>query len=401
MNFIKQIEIENFFSIKNRIVVNFEANEYLINNKKNRVTKFNDKFYNKIISFYGANASGKTTILKSLVVLGAIINNRRDNLPFSIKNKFAHSNTKTKIFINFVIDNQEFIYELVLDSNRDKINNKINNESLYLIEDEKKEKFFDRKEKKINIHLDGKTKKTIFNSLSDTISIIEEFKIFDENSYLSKIQNFFKVLIGSTNIETAFISKIGIEEKDEFDLVINLEKIQGLKEFIFKFFNSIGIDIDDIKIDYEEDSDKNIKKFKNLFLYHNVNSKIPIDYKLESDGTKTLLKILSNIYIAYKEKSVLVIDELDSVLHSFLVPIINELVCNSDIQIIYSSHNLYNLKFLYPTELFIIEKDFNHNTNIYSPKKNIKDYDNLLFLYENGKLGGLPLFDNLIMKIEK
>ena len=93
MNFIKQIEIENFFSIRNRVVVNFEANEYLVKNHPNRVIKFNNKFYNKIISFYGANASGKTTILKSLVVLGAIVINKKDILPFSIKNKFAHSNT--------------------------------------------------------------------------------------------------------------------------------------------------------------------------------------------------------------------------------------------------------------------------------------------------------------------
>ena len=78
MNFIKQIEIENFFSIKNRIRMNFESSDYLIQNHSNRVINFNNKFYNKIISFYGANASGKTTILKSLVVVGAIINNKKD-----------------------------------------------------------------------------------------------------------------------------------------------------------------------------------------------------------------------------------------------------------------------------------------------------------------------------------
>jgi len=401
MNFIKQIEIENFFSIRNRVVVNFEANEYLVKNHPNRVIKFNNKFYNKIISFYGANASGKTTILKSLVVLGAIVINKKDILPFSIKNKFAHSNTKTKIFLNFIIDNVEFIYELILDSNKDKVNNKINNEILYIVKNNKKELFFNRKKKKIKIDLDENTIKTIFDNLSDTVSVIEEFKIFDKNSYLSKIQQFFKVLTALTNIETAFISKIGIEERDEFNLVINLLKIKGLEDFIFKFFNSIGIDIDDISIEYEEDSDRNIKKIKNLFLYHKLNSKIPIEYKLESDGTKMLLKILSNIYIAYKEKSVLVIDELDSVLHSFLVPVINELICNSDVQIIYSSHNLYNLKFLYPDELFIIEKDSNHNTKIIAPKVTIKGYENLLFLYENGKLGGLPLFEELVTKIEK
>lgn len=400
MNFIKQIEIENFFSIKNKVSINFEADNYSKNNHKNRLFEYKNRFYNKIISFYGANASGKTTILKSLVVIGAIISNKKEILPFSIKNKFAHSNTKTKFMINFVVDNKEFIYELVLNSNKDKINDKINNEILYIIED-KKERLFDRKKRIIKVDLDKEIKNTIFDNLSDTISIIEEFKIFDKKEYLNKIQTFFKTITKVTNIETAFISKMGIQEKDEIKLVVNLLEIKGLKEFIFEFFNSIGIDIDDIKIEYEEDSDNNITKIDNLLLFHKINNNTPIEYKLESDGTKMLLKVLSDIYITSKNNSILVIDELDSVLHSFLVPIINELVINSNIQIIYSSHNLYNLKFLYSDELFIIEKDITHNTKIVSPKQQIDGYENLLFLYENGKLGGLPYFKNLITKISE
>ena len=400
MSFITHIEIENFFSIKNKIGVSFEASEYSIENHPKRLFEFNNRFYNKIISFYGANASGKTTILKSLIVIGAIVANKRDILPFTIKNKFAHSNTKTKFSLNFVIDKTEFIYELVLDANREKINNKINNETLYIIKNGKKEIFFDRKKRKIKIDLESKVRDTIFDNLSDTVSIIEEFKIFDKTNYLTKIQNFLKMVTGLTNIETAFISKLSIEENDEFNLIMNLLEIDGLKDFIFNFFNSIGIDIDDIKIDYEEDNERKIKKIKNLFLYHEINSKTPLEYRLESDGTKMLLKILSKIYLAYKEKSILVIDELDSVLHSFLVPIINELICNSDIQIIYSSHNLYYLKFLYPDEVFIIEKDDKHNTNIFLPKEKIEGYENLLFLYENGKLGGLPSFKNLLLEIK-
>ena len=51
---------------------------------------FNDNYYNKVISFYGANASGKTTVLKAMSFLSSVINNEQtDKFPISFKNKFC------------------------------------------------------------------------------------------------------------------------------------------------------------------------------------------------------------------------------------------------------------------------------------------------------------------------
>jgi hypothetical protein len=84
-----------------------------------------------------------------------------------------------------------------------------------------------------------------------------------------------------------------------------------------------------------------------------------------------------------------------------LIPIINNLLIENDIQIIYSTHNIYNMQFLQNDEIFLIEKDSEHKTTINPVKDNkeIKGYKNLLTLYENGYLGGLPDIKEILTKI--
>ena len=65
MNFITKIKIKNFFSIKNEVCIDFKASNYNIENNRNRLFNVKREYYNKIVSFYGANASGKTTLFFS------------------------------------------------------------------------------------------------------------------------------------------------------------------------------------------------------------------------------------------------------------------------------------------------------------------------------------------------
>jgi len=114
-----------------------------------------------------------------------------------------------------------------------------------------------------------------------------------------------------------------------------------------------------------------------------------------------LMKILLNVFIAKVAGAPLVIDEFDSIIHPSIVPIIINLLIENDIQIIYSTHNIYNMQFLQNDEIFLIEKDLSHVTTIKPIKdnKDIKGYENLLTHYENGSLGGIPKIEDLITKI--
>ncbi len=409
MNFIKEIKIKNFFSIKNELILNINSSKYTIDNHSNRVFFDGDNAYNKLVSIYGANASGKTTILKALVVIGAVITNENSEImPLSVKNKFANGRTKTELSIKFIlkIKNKpiEFEYEVSFDANKAKNNISISNEILYIVTNGKRSTFFNRKENKINIDdIDMNTKQLVFDDMKNTISIFNEFDKFDRKlSYLASIKQFLGSIPSLTNINNAYVTTFGIRDGDEDKFVNNLLQDNKLKLFIEKFIVSIGIDIDRIDVEFNYNDSKQIIGIKNILIYHSIDKSIPLEYKLESDGTRMLLKLLMDIYVAKKLKTVLVIDELDSVLHSMLVPLLNNLIIDNNIQIFYSTHNIYNMKYLYSDEIYVVEKDSSHDTTISSPKdnKDIEGFENFLSLYENEYLGGLPKLHDIFTKID-
>ena len=397
MNFIKSVKIRSFFSIKNEIKIDFLAHKYTSSHYNNRVFTLSSNFFNKTISFYGANASGKTSILKTIVVIAAIINNeRKDLLPLSLKN--IYSTEKTKLTINFIIDNKEYIYEVVLKANTSGYNTSIIDEKLSL----ENEIIFDRKKKIINLHcltekqkemksIEELFKKIVFSNLNKNISLFNDFEKIDNTNTLQKIRKFFKSILETTNIEQSYTTTFGVNIEDELKLAINIVENNKIKNFLIDFLSSINIDISDIKVDFEKEQGA-IVGIKNIYVYHRINNEKILEYRYESDGTKQLFKFLLYFYNAYKNKSILVIDEFDSVIHPKIIPYLINLLHQYNIQIIYTTHNIYNLKLLYADEIFFIKKDNDHNTAICSPKDYdfIKGFENFLSLYENDYLCNMP-----------
>ncbi len=401
MNFITKIKIKNFFSIKDEISIDFKASSYNIEHNIDRLFELNGEYYNKIISFYGANASGKTTILKAIITLARVIKNEQsDNFPISFKNKFADLDLNSEIEVGFVINKKEYLYKLIFESQ--KYNNiAIKNEELYTVEKENKQAFFNREDKKIK-NIDKKIKDVIFDNLSEKKSLFQEFTKFDESDILSDITYFFINIDYSSNIST-YKTQLNTDLMDErfIGKILDIDSLRkDLEPFFLNFFNSIGLDIEKVKVKVKEE-DGEEKEILGLEIYHKIGSEEPLEFDLESDGTQMLMKILLDIYSAKLRKNILVIDEFDSILHPVLIPILNKLLIENDIQIIYSTHNIYNMQFLQNDEIFLIEKDDNHETTVKPIKDNsdIKGYENLLTHYENGLIGGIPNIKDIVTKI--
>ncbi len=405
MAFITSLRIKNFFSIKNEVTIDFKATPYNIENNPERLFEFNGEYYNKVISLYGANASGKTTVLKAIVLLSNIIKNEQSNIfPPSFKNKFAHLNSNSEIDISFMIEIgkelKKFIYTLKFKSK--KYNNiGIEDEVLYLIENNRKQTIFNRKDKKIQ-NIDKKIQDIIFDNLNNHKSLFQEFKNFDKKSYLNNIILFFINIDLASNIEP-YKTRLNtdlIDEKMMADTLINPHIKKEIESFLLRFLNSINLDVRKIEAKFKYEDGKE-KEFLGLNIFHKIDKQEPLEFNLESDGTQMLMKILFEIFFTNINKSILVLDELDSIIHPMLVPIIINLLIKNDIQIIYSTHNIYNMKFLQNDEVFLIEKDKNHETTIKGVKDmpDIKGYKNLLTLYENNYLGGVPKIEEIITKI--
>ena len=405
MAFITSLRIKNFFSIKNEVTIDFKASPYNIENNPERLFEFNGEYYNKIISLYGANASGKTTVLKAITALSTAIVNQNDEKFFkSFKNKFSKPKDNTILALTFILNlnNQleEFLYEIEFKSNRFE-NIGIKDEKLFKLKNNQKELLIDRNNKIVE-DIDDNVRKAIFENLKTKKSLIEEAYKFEDTKKLYKIKEFFLNTVVSSNIET-YYTDLGMSELRYHDIGIWLSEASlnsKLEKFYLSFFNSIGLDISKIEAKYKEYDTKE-KEFKGINVFHTVDLEEPLEIELESDGTQMLMKVLLDIFKAKVLGTVLVLDELDSIVHPMLVPIIINLLIENDIQIIYSTHNIYNMQFLQNDEIFLIEKDSNHETTIKAVKDNpdIKGYKNLLTLYENGYLGGLPNIKEILTKI--
>lgn len=397
MGFITNIEIENFYSIKNKIVFDFNSSKYMIQNHSDRIINFNDKYYTTVNGIYGANASGKSSILRAIIAVSQSITNSSDeSYPISFKNRFLDKRKRSKVSISFVINNDEYVYELILKSNDFK-NIGIYDESLYKLIENKQELVFNRL-KKIVVEIDENIKKPILEKLNDKKSLIYDLMKFDIK--LEEVFRFFRSIKYTTNIENAyFTNTIPSKKKIEGALEAFIDN-KGLEKFIIKFINNIGIDITEFIPEYK-DSEEGEKVFEKFLIKHKVSQNKEMDLILESDGTMTLIQTLIHIYFAKIENSVLIIDEFDSILHPMLVPLVNKLLIDNQIQVVYTTHNIYNMKYLYLDEVTLIEKDNKHITEVKQLKyaDDIEYEDNILDLYEEGYFGGMPEIIALDTKI--
>lgn len=406
MNFIKKIIIKNYFSIKNEVVVDFSSCSYTIQQHKSRTIEVENKHYNKILAFYGANASGKTTILKAIVNIAYIISKRTTSFASAFQNIYSDKECPSFISLNFIYNEQNFTYEITFQKRTDKIIG-IENETLKLDDTI----LIDRTKRIFNDKNGNDLGNILYEKISNKKSLITE--TLTRTDDYSGIVDFFENIVMLTNISSSYghhgladeiMSKLFLSEvlnidenEDKIRNLTNNEK-KELKNFIINFMSQTGFDITDIDI-------KKSKEHTNfpfeLFVKHKINGKKNLNFDLESSGTKMFIRILASIYIIFKKGGILVIDELDTIIHPLLVPIINMLIIENNIQILYTTHNIYNMQYLNKDELFFIEKNEQHVTNIVDIKNKTEyiGYENFLALYEEGEFGALPLIKKLNFNI--
>jgi len=392
--------------------LDFTSSQYSIDYHKDRLFEDDNIYTNKLLAFYGANASGKTTVLKSIVWFAYCVSNNQSMIPQAHTNIYAKKNMLSYIELHLFHENRDFIYRL--DLNYDKFSNikSVKNEILKIKVKDNFEILFNRAEE-IFKNLDFEQNDSLlFDALSPNSSLLNESR--SRMKDYRSLNDFFYWISENSNIygtsqigldfnkrDIALLTFNLLDKKDfktffeEINKEIDEEMIENslkFRSFLFEILSLIGIDI--------KNSKATIKKKKNgepesiLSFAHKVNLNKYLDFELESNGTQSLVKLIYKIFQTYQGKSILIIDELDSLIHPMIVPILNLLTIKLNIQMIYSTHNIHNMKYLYNDEILLIEKDSEHNTEI----KNLKAYDgyeNFAKLYQNSILGGVPKIENI------
>jgi len=416
---IVNFSVQNFGSIKEMQTLSFEADKSLHLEDHYVIHTSGGHRLLKLALIYGANASGKTTILKALDFLRELVlrpvEKKTDKLNFNpflfdvktpnqnsiIEIEFLQSDIRYLYKVEF--SKEAIVYEELNFFNPNKANVFTRTTDLLKQFTEisfgskiKKDKVF----KKVlesntlwnNTVLGGFLKTNI--ELNEVKAAIEWFKDYlDPLVHTSTSLKNFVV----SNIEESNINKddiINILKKADFNISdLSLSKQENIPDQVAKIFKAL---------DY---TDEEIEKLisnppREIKFEHTVgNQRYILPMELESEGTKRYFEFAGLLSLLIKKSIAIPIDELEASLHPDLyIHFILSFLLNSEkSQVLATTHNreILNNKDLFRNDaVWFTDKSEDCSTKLYSlvdfDSSVIRDTSNILNAYKTGKLGGRP-----------
>ena len=402
---IVNFSIQNFGSIKDKQTLSFEADtsEHL---EDTYVVHTAGKRLLKLALIYGANASGKTTVLKALDFLRDLVVNpkekKTDMLDFSPYLFDANTPEQpTELTIEFVYEGGCYHYEVAF------MRQAVISEALYRDTPEKTlvyKRTTDMEEQLTKISFGDKI------TLEKSAQQVLELNTLWNNTVLGgflktnvNLETFKQVVDWFRNYLKPIIApqtELGRYVTDKID-----EK-KIAKEEVLEILKKADFNISDIIIERRKDSIWEIDSI-NLFSEHTVNN---ISYKLpmeqESEGTKRFYGFAGLLALLIKSPTVFPIDELESSLHPDLYThfLLSFLQNAKQSQLIATTHNrelLADRDIFRDDVIWFTDKGKNCATELYS----LADFDtstikNILNAYKIGKFSGVPRLSDTFIDVE-
>lgn len=438
-----RFSVENFMSFDTRQEFSMAASMVARSRHKNHVIPFGKRKVLKGGFIYGANASGKSNLIKAIdfsidIILMGIKNVDLDKKYFRVKSENIN---KPGVFqYDFVVNDKLYSYGYAVSYSK----KEVIDEWFYEIRDNKEVCIFSREliENDVvvnsDIKLHKKEDRDTFEVYKKDIKRMKEELFFAEivrkqiddvdfyNVFNRAYRWFQKVLIIFPD------STYGQLENIASDVELREEFKKYLKYFDTGVENvsNAELDFDKALKDLDDDVRNHLKKelLKNLSLspitlrggnimlsiYENEegdivaqkmmldhgNSLDLFDYDDESDGTKRLFDLIP-IFFGKDSDSVIIVDEIDRSLHSCLtsqfIDLFYKLSENNKTQLITTTHdsNLMDLDKLRQDEIWFVERKKEHNSVMYSLDKFKERYDKKVEKdYLIGRYGAVPVFDS-------
>jgi len=410
---IVEISIENYLSIKNRITFSLDssASKSLPKNLINVSEKQN---LLKSVVIYGANASGKSNMMKAFFFVWNMVKNSHTfnvdtkipRMPFKLDenciNKpsrfeiiFIHNNIRYKY--GFSCDDTKILDEYLLywpNGRESQIFNRTGTKNFTFTIDQTQQNQIKSQMNDNVLYLSRATQlgyektRTVYEFIINNIVINygpawENFTIkkMYEDSVLKR-----KILEILQNADFGGISDIRpIKDK---------RKVRGI-EFKFEKKNTIFNPLKDT----EED-------FYDMNFIHKTTKGESINFNMqeESGGTLKTLFLLGPIFDILEHGKTLFIDELELNLHPnitrFLVKLFHSKKNNKNAQLVFTTHDttLLDNELFRRDQIYLCSKKSDNSTELHSfLDYNLRETADFEKAYLNGRVGGLPFIDETIV----
>lgn len=428
---ILNIAIENFGPIKERQILSFEADKST-HLEDAYVAEINGQRILKMALIYGANASGKTTVLKAIEFLRRLVllpeSKKTDTLNYKPFLFDPYTPTQTSsIGIEFYQNGIRYLYEVEFSKEA------IVSEELYYHNPNKASVF--KRETNLETHfaeikfgskfnIDSTTKKTLAaNTLWNNTVLGGYLKTNIELKELQEVTDWFNnnlapTVFSQTNLENFItqgidersISKadvLSILKKADFNIsdIIIEEKEEVVSERLLNLIKRDTSFSDEAKKKVEQER---VVSVVNLELEHEVNDvKYSLPFEEESQGTRRYYGFSGMLALLLSSPSVMPIDELESSLHPdlYLHFMLSFLLNAKNSQIIATTHNreiLNNKDIFRDDAIWFTDKSEGSATRLYS----LADFGstitraNTLNAYKSGILSAIPNLGDIYIDLK-
>jgi AAA15 family ATPase/GTPase len=399
-----EIRLSNFFSIKDEVVLDMRAGKSssakACSLQQNVFTCKNEQLL-KSVALYGANASGKSNIIKAIrfcysMVLSSHNHNENTKFAFSPFKFDGYPERPSHFFFRFIADGVEYQYSFSLTTEE------ILTEELYFYPNGRKAKIFSRDETK------GKEKNKIYsfgsvirkpmdvaeNTSRKTLYISRASQM--DRDMAKKVFDFFysKFIYTDTDLRKFY--------NDNKDYILKALKIADSDIMNFSLEETEQLSTEIINIDFTKKQatlQDNIRKELTFTTYHKVNENVPFDMNEESGGTQAFFRNLPCIIDVVRNNKILLIDEIEKSLHIKIVEyIIGLFHASTSAQVIYTTHNtsLLNLDKLRKDQIYFVNKRENGASDLYSlfDYKDFRDTMDVEKAYLQGRFDAIPYIDD-------
>lgn len=416
---IEEFSFGNFWSFKDMQTLNMGAAKIKSKNPRldtvNLIPVDEELSLLKSKAIYGANASGKSNVIKALVTYIRIINESvRNEKVLEMVESFQLSNQSMNgpSFFQLTFRMENIRYRYGFESDYESIKSewlfstpKSREQTLFIREGDQiveiNKKNFDEAQKSIDLS-GGESESQIFRSNSLFLSSLASFGF-------GKVSKKLIEAISSITVVSGLGHHAGYRIASDY--LNNSER----KKFILNFLKKADLGIDDINAvelkaenlpkDFPEDLKQNLKKEKIIISSRGkYNEKLELigksDFAFEaqeSEGTKKMFELSPFIFEALTEGVPLVIDEFDARFHPLLTKKIVELFNsegNKKSQLIFITNdtNLLSADLLRRDQIDFVEKDRYGASHLYTlvEIKGVRNDASFEKDYIQGKYGAIP-----------
>ncbi|WP_338664421.1 ATP-binding protein [Pararoseomonas sp. SCSIO 73927] len=414
-----KIEVENFHSIRERQTIDLR----IARNAPKNPERFTDNVdlkdgrAPKVVAFFGANASGKSNILRALTAIEWFVvfshkELHRDNIAaksqkgFQRFDRFRASNSKgpTRLAVHFsapedfeFLSNSEknpkegrerrFVYEVKFDNSMDK-------PSEVILE---RLRVFSETEQRFRSIFERSQSRTHWS---------------DPSFHLSSCADALEKLPKNCSL-VSYLSDLGHQPAERLRMYfsrilsnIYVEKISFRDDFIIKFttderrrkwfLDRMNQDLERFDLGLEAIVVSRSRRGEVIkFKHSGLDELLPLEQ--ESHGTREFMRIFPLLVTALMSGGIAVIDEMDQAIHALLLPEIIGWFYDPKrnphgAQLWMSCHNPFLFEFLEKEEIYFCEKDSSGATTVYGLKNigGVRRSDNIYKKYLGGVFGAVP-----------